>query len=86
MTCRDLYGFLDEFLEQRLDVTTRLNFERHLERCAACRRYLTTYETTLRVARGAEHEDEPANLEAPPSLIQAILAARAATFQRQPPE
>lgn len=86
MMCRDLYGFLDEFLDQRLDVTTRLNFERHLERCAACRRYLTTYETTLRVARGAEHADDPANLEAPPGLIQAILAARAAAFQRQPPE
>lgn len=86
MTCRDLYGFLDEFLDQRLDVTTRLNFERHLERCAACRRYLTTYETTLRIARRAEQTDEPAILEAPPSLIQAILAARAAAFQRQPPE
>jgi anti-sigma factor RsiW len=86
MMCRDLYGFLDEFLDRRLDVTTRLNFERHLEHCAACRRYLTTYEATLRVARGAEQSDEPANLEAPPGLIQAILAARAAAFLRQPPE
>jgi anti-sigma factor RsiW len=86
MRCRDLYGFLDEFLDQRLDMTTRLNFERHLERCAACRRYLTTYETTLRVARGAEHTDEPANLEAPAGLIQAIIAARGAAFVRQPPE
>ena len=85
MMCRDLYGFLDEFLDQRLDVTTRLNFERHLERCAACRRYLTTYETTLRVARVAEQRDE-VNTEAPPGLIQAILAARAAAFVRQPPE
>lgn len=86
MKCRDLYGFLDEFLDQRLDVTTRLNFERHVERCAACRRYLTTYKTTIRVARGAEQADEPAGREAPPGLIQAILAARAAAFLRQPPE
>lgn len=86
MMCRDLYGFLDEFLEEHLDVTTRLSFERHLDLCAACRRYLATYATTLRVARGAEHADEPANLEAPAGLIQAILAARAAAFVRQPPE
>ena len=86
MICRELYGFLDEFLDQRLDATTRLNFERHLDLCAACRRYLATYGTTLRVARGAEHTDEPANMEAPAGLIQAILAARAAAFVRQPPE
>ncbi len=86
MMCRDLYAFLDDFLDQSLDVTTRLNFERHLERCAACRRYLATYETTLRVARGAEHMDAPANLEAPTALIEAVLAARATGFVRRPPE
>ncbi len=86
MTCRDLYGFLDEFLDRRLDPMTRLNFERHLEVCAACRRYLASYETTLRVARGSEHAEDPASAEAPAALIQAILATRAAAFTRPPPE
>jgi anti-sigma factor RsiW len=86
MTCRELYAFLDEFLDGLLDLTTRQNFERHVERCASCRRYLATYQTTLKVARGAEKADEAATASAPEDLVQAILAARAATFLRQPPE
>lgn len=86
MTCRELYAFLDEFLDGHLDVATRQNFERHIERCVSCRRYLASYQTTLKVARGAEHADEPATLDAPEGLVQAILAARAATFLRQLPE
>jgi anti-sigma factor RsiW len=86
MTCRELYAFLDEFLDGLLDLTTRQNFERHVERCASCRRYLATYQTTLKVARGAEKADEAATTSAPEDLVQAILAARAATFLRQPPE
>jgi len=86
MTCRDLYGFLDEFLDGALDALTRLSFERHLERCASCRKYLTSYRTTLKVARAAEVKDVPALNEAPEELVQAILAARIAAFVRQPPE
>ena len=86
MTCRELYGFLDEFLEGRLDALTRQNFERHLERCAACRNYLATYRSTLNVARDAERADAPARTEAPEALVQAILAATTASFTRQPPE
>jgi len=86
MTCRELYGFLDEFLEGRLDALTRQNFERHLERCAAFRNYLATYRSTLNVARDAERADAPARTEAPEALVQAILAATTASFTRQPPE
>lgn len=76
MTCRDLYGFLDEFLDGTLDGETRQTFEDHLEKCAACRRYLGSYQATLRVARGAELNDVSARTEVPEALIQAILAAR----------
>ncbi len=86
MTCRELYSFLDDFLDGLLDVATRQNFERHVERCVSCRRYLASYQTTLKVARGAERADEAATASAPEALVQAILAARAATFLRQPPE
>ncbi len=86
MTCRDLYGFLDEFIDGSLDLSTRQSFERHLERCASCRRYLASYQTTVKVARGSELSDAPATTEAPEGLVQAILAARAASFLRQPPE
>jgi anti-sigma factor RsiW len=86
MTCRELYGFLDDFLGGDLDALTRGSFERHLERCPACRRYLTTYQATLKVARGSEMKDAPARMEAPEELVQAILFARVAGFSRQPPE
>ena len=86
MTCRELYGFLDEFLDRALDVLTLQTFERHLERCASCRKYLETYRATLQVARHAERNDAPAGQEAPEELVHAILAARTAAFVRQPPE
>jgi anti-sigma factor RsiW len=86
MTCRELYGFLDEFLEGSLDALTRQNFERHLERCMACRRYLASYQTTLKVARGSERADAPVDAEAPHDLVRAILAARNAAFVKQHPE
>ncbi len=80
MTCRDLYGFLDEFLEGGLDAETGLRFALHLDQCSACRRYLTTYQTTLKVARDAETADAPARAEAPEDLIRAILASRRPYF------
>lgn len=86
MTCRELYGFLDEFLDGVLDALTRQNFERHLARCASCRNYLASYRATLEVARDSERKDAPAAAEAPEELVLAILYSRIAAFSRQPPE
>jgi anti-sigma factor RsiW len=87
MTCRELYGFLDEFLDGALDALTRQSFERHLERCAACRKYLNSYRAALGVARKAELPNRFTDWnEAPEELVQAILASRIAAFVRQPPE
>lgn len=86
MTCRELYGFLDDFLDGILDVLTRQNFERHLERCAACRRYLASYRATVALARESERAEARAGAEVPEELILAILHARTASFSRQPPE
>lgn len=73
ITCRELYGFLDDFLEGSLDLPTRAAFQAHLAMCRACRRYLRTYEAALAAARAAE----AAPIEEPPEeLVQAILAAR----------
>jgi anti-sigma factor RsiW len=86
MTCRELYGFLDEYLNGVLGNPTRQTFERHLERCAACRRYLSSYRATLRLAHDAEIKDGPAGTEAPEELVLAILHSRTAAFSRLPPE
>lgn len=75
ITCRDLYGFLDDYLAGALDLPARVAFQAHLAMCRACRRYLRTYEAALAVAKTAE----AAPLEVPPEeLVQAILAARGA--------
>ena len=81
MTCRELYGFLDDFLEGVLDSPVKQSFERHIELCLPCWKYLATYRATLRAARGSELTDDAA-ATAPESLIQAILASRAAGSQR----
>jgi len=86
MTCRELYGFLDEYLDGALDALTRQTFEGHLERCAACHKYLASYRTTLKLAHDAEIKDDPASREAPEDLVLAVLHARTAAFSRQPPE
>jgi len=78
MTCRELYGFLDDFLEGHLDMAVRLKFDAHLLACAKCRAYLATYKATLRAAREVEHWEAPSVEAAPEDLIRAILASRAA--------
>jgi anti-sigma factor RsiW len=85
MTCRELYGFLDEFLDGLLDAATSRDFERHVEDCASCRRYLASYRTTVGIARRAEQADQPAAACAPEALVRAILAARSATGAGQAP-
>ena len=74
MTCREVYGFLDEFLDGSLDRETRATFERHLSRCAPCERYLKTYRATIASAKRAE--GAKVNEEPPEDLIRAILASR----------
>jgi anti-sigma factor RsiW len=86
MTCRDLYAFLDEFIEGTLDVLTRQNFDRHLERCISCRRYLASYRASIDLARRSERAEGPVRGDAPEELVLAILRARTASFSRQPPE
>ena len=77
MTCREVYGFLDDFLDGRLDVLTRLSFRTHLLLCAACRNYLATYRASIEAAREAERADAPPG-DLPEELIAVILASRKA--------
>lgn len=77
MTCREVYGFLDEFLEGRLNISTRLAFGAHLLLCPPCRNYLATYRASIEAARRSERADARSG-EIPEELIAAILSSRKA--------
>lgn len=76
MTCRELIDFLDDYLAGAQPDTVRQAFERHLSLCPYCRDYLKTYRDTIALVKGACNgsADAPPS-DAPPELIQAILAA-----------
>ena len=75
LSCAELISFLFEYLSADLPRERRLEFESHLARCASCRDYLATYRETIVLAQGAFALDEPAFVELPHDLYEAILAA-----------
>ena len=77
MTCRELSDFIGDYLTGELPGTVHTGFERHLELCPNCRRYLRSYEETVKLGRHAF--DDPNALlppDVPEELVAAILAAR----------
>ncbi|HEU5193485.1 MAG TPA: zf-HC2 domain-containing protein [Methylomirabilota bacterium] len=62
MTCHDVIGLLDDYLEGMLAPEDVIALERHLADCVPCRAYLVTYQRTR--ALGAE----AARLEMPDEM------------------
>jgi anti-sigma factor RsiW len=77
VTCREFSDFIGDYLAGELPGTVHTGFERHLELCPNCRRYLRSYEETVKLGRHA-FGDPNALLpsEVPEELVTAILAAR----------
>ena len=77
MTCRELNGFLDDYLDGSLATQTRATFDAHIGECPECAAYLESYAATIRLAKAAVVEfDRPLPAGVPEELVQAILAAR----------
>ena len=77
MTCRELVDFLSAYLDRELPQEERARFDAHLAGCPECVRYLTSYEATIALARGAaEHPDDPVPAAVPDELVRAILESR----------
>jgi len=77
VTCREFSDFIGDYLARELPAPVRIGFERHLELCPNCRRYLRSYEETVRL--GKQAFDDPNALlpaDVPDALVAAILAAR----------
>ena len=55
----------------------RSAFEEHLALCSQCRRYLASYQATIRMGKAAlRSSDDEVPPEVPEGLVQAVLAAR----------
>jgi len=77
MTCRELTGFIADYLSGELASDQRKAFDHHLSRCPNCVNYLASYEATIAMGRGAfaaGEGDAPADV--PEELVRAILSAR----------
>lgn len=77
VTCRELADFIGDYLAGELPPGAKATFEHHLDLCTNCRRYLTSYEETVKLGtRAFDDEDALLPSEVPEQLVQAILAAR----------
>ena len=77
MTCREFADFMMDYLSEELSSEARDRFEHHLSLCTNCRKYLTSYEETVKLGKKAfEDESAPLPAEVPEDLVAAILAAR----------
>ena len=76
MTCRDFADFLMDYLLGELSPESRAEFAYHLSLCINCRKYLTSYEETVKLGKRAFDDDTaPLPTDVPEELVKAILAA-----------
>jgi anti-sigma factor RsiW len=75
ITCRELIGFIIDYFEGALTERQTEDFQRHLSVCPSCRAYLSMYEKTIGMERGALLDDASVD-DAPEELIHAILEIR----------
>ncbi len=77
ITCRELIDFIADYLDHQLSPEARHEFERHLNVCPSCVRYLESYKQTIQLGKMAmQPSDEPAAGAVPEGLLRAIKAAR----------
>ena len=77
VTCREFADFMSDYLSGELPADSRRAFDHHLSLCINCRRYLASYqESVKREKRAFEAEEAPLPTAVPEELIAAILAAR----------
>lgn len=70
MNCREVSGFLHDYIEGALPEDVRGEFERHLDACTNCHEYLAQYRQTIARSEALGRRDEP---ELPEDLVKAVL-------------
>lgn len=72
MNCRDVIGFVMDYIDGVLAPTERSEFEKHLEVCHSCVAYIRTYRQTIKMEIKSRIED----VTIPEELVRAIMASR----------
>ena len=71
MNCRDITGFLDDYVGGELAVPVRVEFETHIARCPDCVTFIAQYRRTIEVSHAAFDEVQAEPL--PEQLVKAIV-------------
>lgn len=80
MTCQELAEFLHDFVNGDLPAPVATLFQQHLDECADCQAYVSTYRQTIELSKAAFHDScENQQKSIPQELVKAILAARQKT-------
>jgi anti-sigma factor RsiW len=75
-TCREVIGFLADYLGGELEPGRREAFEEHLAECPSCVSYVASYRATIELARGSAEAAPPLPEAVARRLADAIRAAR----------
>ena len=78
MTCESAYEFVDAYLDQELELTAAIEFEKHLAECARCRAALEQYQELHRAVQA-----QVPRFKTPATLESRI---RAQTHSSEPPQ
>ena len=77
MTCQELEGFIDDYLDNNLTEAKREVFDTHIDDCPDCYRFMINYRNAIRLGKTAYAEDYRDSFESvPENLVQAILKAK----------
>jgi predicted anti-sigma-YlaC factor YlaD len=72
MNCRDVIGFLMDYIDGVLAPIERTEFEKHISICHSCVAYIRTYQQTIKMEIASRIED----VTIPEELVRAIMASR----------
>jgi hypothetical protein len=76
LTCREVEGLLDLYLDQELDTLTSERCAQHLRRCSRCRALLQSKEEEAELIRGCFPSPQP-----PPDFSKGVMAKLSARKQ-----
>jgi len=62
LTCKDFLNHLNDYLDETEDVAIKQEVEQHISECPNCWVVLNTTKSTLKVFKGTEPQDIPADV------------------------